>query len=176
MSLISGVDSLSLCRFASASMQLPECQEIVLLYHICNNILRIEALFYFKCHVLQKALVLDPNSCPALSFVKALIVAIENKIRLRLYWELDEGHGISMTMQLQVTSCRLIVNSMFNELSNCKTCETLWLYPQRCVWLGLSWRKKTLCAWYHQNNSLRTLHSSSSWDIYTTEVIKSIQI
>lgn len=50
-------------------------------------------MFYFKWGALQKVLVLDPYICPALSFVKALILSSENKMRLRLYLELDEGHG-----------------------------------------------------------------------------------
>lgn len=50
VSLISGVNSLSLCRFASASMQLPEWQEILLLYHICSNILRLLVSSAYKSH------------------------------------------------------------------------------------------------------------------------------
>lgn len=54
-------------------------------------------MFYFKWDALKKVLVLDLFICPALSFVKALILSIatcpENKMRLRLYSELDEGHG-----------------------------------------------------------------------------------
>lgn len=117
-------------------------------------------MFYFKRDALQEELVLDPFICPALSFVKALTLSIakwpENKMSLRLYSELDEEHGNWVTVQLQVGNYRSIVNVFlmnFLIARLMKHCDCI--LSTVCDWACLGGRR-AFCAWYHQNNSLRT--------------------